>query len=341
MKKTIYAIMTTLVLFPHAWAAGGKPDWVDGNSAKYPRDKFLLGIGQGDDRASAEDRSRAEIARIFSSLVTVNTQVSESETNLKSGEKNDNTFSQNISQNIQTVSKKMLAGVEVVENWQDKGVAQYYALAVLDRAKAMVSVHEKIAEFDLESEQWKEQLDKATEKLPRVKAAMKLLALLKARSELNAELRVLAKKGHGMAGSIDEGSIRGQAAKAVSELEVAVNVSGTSSDQVKTGVVKALNDMGFQAGMGGAQGAADIVVEAAVDSKSLDNDSDDNWKWARSSATVSIKDGKTDKIFVRFDATARQASGNYDEAVRRSLVSLSKKVATQINEAITAYFENL
>ena len=165
---------------------GSRPDWVDGASMEYPRESYLTGVGMADDRATSQDRSRAEISKIFSTMVSVKTNLSETETNLQQNGKSANAFSQSISQDLQTASQKALEGVEIVELWQDQATRNYYALAVLDRAKAIRTVGEKIADFDRQAQRMKSQLDSSSEKLPKVKAAMKILSLLKARASLNS-----------------------------------------------------------------------------------------------------------------------------------------------------------
>lgn len=116
--------------------------------------------------------------------------------------------------------------------------------------------------------------------------------------------------------------------------------SGKGPEYVETGVISGLNKFGFQTKAGKPTEAADIVVEGKVNTEPLTASGDTRWKWARSSATVSVKDGKTGKIFLRFDATDRQASGDYKEAARRSQAELAQKVSTQVQSAITEYFEN-
>ncbi len=222
MKYSLLLLTATLAL--SAQAANSKPDWVDGNSAKYPREHYLLGVGQGDDRQSAEERSRGEISKIFSAQVSVNTNLTATETTIKQGASTQNDFQQSISNSVQTVSKKALEGVEIVEKWQDQATREHYALAVLDRSKALMAVNEKILEFDKQAQQWKSQLDSAGQKLARVKAALKLQAILNARQDLTAELRVLDPGGKAPSSPYDEPSVRAAAAKAISELEVVVYV---------------------------------------------------------------------------------------------------------------------
>ena len=44
---------------------GSEPDWVTYPPAKYPKEKFLTGVGVGNTRSAAEKDARGELARIF------------------------------------------------------------------------------------------------------------------------------------------------------------------------------------------------------------------------------------------------------------------------------------
>ena len=318
-------------------AKPSKPDWVDGPSMEYPRGQYLTGVGMGDERATAEDRARGEIARVFSTAVTVKTHLTESETNTTQGSKSESNFSQAVDQSVETVSQKVLQDVSVVESWKDEAVMKYYALAVLDRAKSKTAFTEKLQEFDKEIAKWKESLDGATERLGRVRAAMKLLAVLKARSELNEALRVVDASGKGLPAPIDEAEVRPQAAKALAALNVFVDLSGEGAKPVATGIIKGLAGTGLQAKVGQSDDA-DITIEATIETTT--SEGKDEWKWARSTATVSLKDARASKTFLQFDAFDREASADSKEAVRRSRLALGKKVSAKVGEAITEYFEN-
>jgi len=339
MKKTIVTLaLLTLGAASSSAKLNPKPEWIDGSSMEYPREKFLTGVGMADDRASAEDRARGEISKIFSTVVTVNTNSSASESTKTSGSKTENAFAQNVSNSVQTASKKALEGVDVVEHWQDDATRQYYALAILDREKGVKALADKIGEFDKQAAQLNASLEKGPE-LSKVKAGLKLLTLLKARQDLNNELRVIDPEGKTLPNPLDEAAIRPKASKAIAGLDVKVILHGDSADEIETGIISGLNQFGLQAQAGTLDSPVDIVVEGNVNTTPM-NVSEPKWKYARSSLTVSLKDGHSQKTFGRFDAYAREASGEYDEAVRRSRVSLGKKAAAQVNEAITAYFEN-
>jgi len=222
MKK----ILPILILLACAATAGakGKPDWVDGASSAFPREQYLTGVGSADDRSTAQERARAEISKIFTSQMNVVTNSMSSESTVQvTGKKDQNSFSQSVAMNVENVSKKLLEGVEIHENWQDEASRVYYALAILDKSKAVSAVTDKIADMDAQVKQYYAQMVQATDKLPRVKAAMKLLTLFKARKDLESDLRVL--DGKGMPDPVDEAAVKAAAAKALEEIEIVVDIN--------------------------------------------------------------------------------------------------------------------
>jgi len=318
---------------------GAKPAWADGDTSEYPKEGYLTGVGTADERASAEDRARSEISKIFTVTVTATTSDVMSETTSASGKgKDQSSFSQAVSQDVQTVSNKVLEDVTIAETWQDPATRRFYALAILQRDKAAMALKEKLSDLDKQALVWQKQLDGASDRLGRVKAAMKLMTLLKARDGLNADLRVVSASGSGESAPFDAAGLAPKAAKALAELDVAVDM-GAGSDEVATGVIQALNGLGLQARAGSAGADADVSVEGSVQSAPEAGDGS-AWKWARCAATVSVKDARAGKIFLRFDASERQASADYAKAERRSREAMAKKVAAKIREGVAAYFEN-
>ncbi|MDE2237104.1 MAG: hypothetical protein KGK30_04390, partial [Elusimicrobia bacterium] len=127
-------------------------------------------------------------------------------------------------------------------------------------------------------------------------------------------------------------------AKAVAALDVSVAISGEGSSELETGVIEGLNAFGLQA-LQGASRDADLEVAGRLSSVPMQGDGS-QWKWARSNATITLKDGHSGKVVSQFDASDREASSDYGEAVRRSRVELAKLVSGKLSGAITAYFEN-
>ncbi len=322
---------------PKSSSGGSRPAWVEGESPKWPRARFVLGVGNGDDEGTAADRGRAEISRVFSSAVSVDTTVDESETSLSSGGRTNTSFSSTVAQTVRTASKKMLEGVEIVERWKDGASARYYALAVLDKAKAMGAVAEKTAALDADAAQWKSRLDAAGDKFERAKAAAKLSALLKGRLDLENDRRVLG--GGPLAATVDASAAKAAAAKALAALDVVVIATGDHASELETGIVSGLVANGLMARRGAPGDKGDIVVESSSSAQTVEG-GDARWKWSRGSATVTLKDGREDKTFARFEVFERQAAADPGEARRRAASALAQKAAEKTSAAITEFFSN-
>lgn len=317
--------------------SGPRPAWVEGESPRWPRAANVLGVGSGDDEESAADRARGEISRVFSSNVAVDTTVDESEANLTSGGKTSTSFSQLVAQKIQTASKKMLEGTEIVERWKDAATGRYYALAVLNKSKALQAVTEKTTALDADAAQWKASLDAAGDKFSRAKAAAKLAALLKGRLDLENDRRVLG--GGTLASTVDVSAAKAAAAKALAALDVVVASTGDGADALETGIVSGLAAAGLTAKRGNPGDKGDIVVESQSATAPVTG-GDERWKWSRATATVTMKDGREDKTFSRFDVSERQASADAGEARRRAVAALAKKASAKVADAINEFFQN-
>ncbi len=316
---------------------GPRPAWVEGESPRWPRAQNVLGVGSADDEEGAADRARGEISRVFSSAVSVDTTLEESEANLTQGGKTTSSFSQQVAQNIRTASKKILEGVEIVERWKDKAASRFYALAVLNKGKAMAAVAEKTQALDADAQQWKTKMDAAGDKFERAKAAAKLGALLKGRLDLENDRRVLG--GGTFPSTVDVSAAKAAAAKALAELDVVVIATGDHSAELETGIVTGLVASGLMAKRGNPGDKGDMVVESVSGAQTVEG-GDARWKWSRATATVTLKDGRDDKTFSRFDVTDRQASADAGEARRRAASGLAKKAAEKVSEAITDFFQN-
>ncbi len=318
-------------------SGGPRPQWVEGESPKWPRARYVLGVGSGDDEGSAADRGRGEISRVFKSDVSVDTTVDEAESTLNQGGATTTSFSQMVAQKVRTASQKMLEGVEVVERWRDASTSRYYALAVLDKAKAMSAVTEKTEALDAEAAQWKTQLDAASGKFERAKAAAKLSTLLKGRLELENDRRVLG--GGNFPSGVDAAAAKSAAARALAALDVVVVVEGDGSSELETGVVSGLAAAGLTAKRGNPGDAGDLVIEASSETRPVEG-GDERWKFNRANATITLKDGREGKAFARFDASDRQASADPKEARRRALTGLAKAASEKVTGAINEFFAN-
>jgi len=318
-----------------------KPSWIDGSSIEYPSGLYLTGVGSSDSHNSAGNAARAEISKIISSRVTVNENVSEAEGTKTLNGQSKNTFSQSVSQAIEVASQKVLRGVKIAFYWENPVTKNYYAFAVMDRQQAGQALTDKISVLDGEMRQWDGSLGSASDKFARARAAMKISALIKARSHLASELQVISVLGQIPPAPIDEARSKVQIANALSALAVSVSISGENASLIETGIVQGLNGLGIPADSSSLIGAPDILIKGQVENSRLDH-LPPPWKWGRAVVMVSLEDAHDGKIFSQFDLSDREASSiSRAEAVDRADSSLGNKISTKIRNAISVYFEDL
>ncbi len=314
-----------------------RPNWIENWSVQYPSDAYLAGVGVGYSQASAEDFARGEIAKIFSAQVNVQESASQSETD-QSGAKGElSSLTSSASQNVKTISHKVLKGAVIAADWQDPSSKQYYALAVLDRQKASASVSQQINDLDSQINQLKSAMSQAATKLAKAKSAMGIVAALAKRRELSAELRVVGQSGESIPPPVGAAAAQDGAQKALASLNVAVNIQGDDSGEITTGIIQGLGRLGILARPAQAnEPKLDIAVTGSIFT-AQENLGDSPWKRARSEADIRVKDALNSKTIAAIRPSAREDSRDYQTAQERSLESLARTCAQQIESALSDY----
>lgn len=129
----------------------GAPDWVN-EGTQILNDKggrLFHGIGQaplmGDESlqiSTADNRARAEVARILSSFIDVANKDYGSAT----GAGGEMVSQQSISRQIESLTKTNLSGCEIIGHWRDKKSGNIYSIAELDleQVKRIVAANQQM-----------------------------------------------------------------------------------------------------------------------------------------------------------------------------------------------------
>jgi hypothetical protein len=138
-----------VLLWSAACAGGrGQPDWLDGSAEAFPRERYLIGVGEGDDLDAARDRARAEIARIFEVRIEDAVVDRSEEVAVLEGAHRRSSIVERIAVETRTSTRAELEGVEIAETWRDSASRRVYALAVLDARRAHRRLLEQAAELE-------------------------------------------------------------------------------------------------------------------------------------------------------------------------------------------------
>ncbi len=312
--------------------AAPRPDWVDGMPAGFPRDRYLVAVGDADDRNTAEARARAGIAAFFESRVAAVAQVRESEGRATSGKAELRVASIAARQEVTSATAKLLEGVEIADAWTDPA-GHVHALAVLERARAVDVLRRRLAEVDGEVAALAARLGEDTAPVPRARIAHRLVTAAARRGPLVADLRLLdpAAEPAAPAGAADA---RAGAERALSAVAVGIRVGGDDGERLRTAAARAVVATGMRAVTGRGPHDLDVAVEveAAAPVKT------DGWTVARLTARVVVLDARREMV-VSFVETAKGTSGRPDEAARRAGESLAARLEERLHGELSARLE--
>ena len=314
------------------------PDWVEGSSSSYPSAAYIIGTGSADDMDTAKDRARGEISKVFSADIKAETSVYESERNVSAGGKSSNEYSIAAGEDIRTVSKKTLEGIEIAEVWQDKNSFRWYALAVLERAKIRRIYSEKLEETEEQINLYAGHMDAAENNMDRAMAALKVKNLMKTRDMLVKDLKVIG--GSGAVSGIDNVSaVKTKAEQAIAALGIYVEVVPANS-RVAAEIAKTLVSLGMKV----SESASNIDIRVACEAEMQpmqDPSRGSRWKWCTGEASVKLTDVRAGKSFLDFNASSKEAFVSEAGAKANAEKALGRSIGKKINEAIENYFAGM
>ena len=176
-----------------------RPAWIDGVSPEYPAGQYLTGVGQADNRAAAEDRAYAALARIFKAEVSAQSKDWESYLVVEQRGTSRDERRLTLDQLTQVSTDKVLENAKIVDRWYDAKKNLYYALGGMHRAQAETAFMERMNDLDHAVRSDVEEAHQTSEKLGKVRALRRAARNLVLRETYNADLRVIRASGQGTA----------------------------------------------------------------------------------------------------------------------------------------------
>jgi hypothetical protein len=301
-----------------------QPDWITGEALEWPRHRYVTGVGVAEDRATSEDRARAEISRVFVTRVVSTTSAYSSEATRTDRVGSLTLREGMVSDDTRTATSKELVGVEIAASWQDPTSRQHYSLAILDRDTARRRLLELVAALDAEAASSMVAL-RSEDRVMSALAAIQLKRLARAQDPLIADLRIVAPR-YGETPQVQ--ALKQELGRVLGRVRLRVTVSGDVDKVIEAGVLKGLAAAGLTGA--GADAAVEPDLEVPVEVVREDLGTSDGWKWARSSVTLSVRAVASKQVLVQLYETDRQASQTAAEAARRSLKGVSDRVVAGI-----------
>ncbi|MCK9583026.1 MAG: LPP20 family lipoprotein [Endomicrobiales bacterium] len=189
MKKIFLALICTLVILSPLFAK--TPDWVNGESKLYPKDKYIIGIGIGKNIDEARSAARAEIAKTFGATITQKTNDTIKEIGFSDENGKNVTIQLETQANTQVSTNQVLNGIEVQETWTNPKGGSIYALAVLEKVKMKAALSEELLGYENTLNFELEEANKPYGAVEKVRSYTRMLLAIKERNGVYAKMRVL------------------------------------------------------------------------------------------------------------------------------------------------------
>ena len=315
---------------------GKRPDWIDGDSAQYPSSQYLTGVGYSPDRKSAEDKARAEIAKIFFSKIDSRTRSYQDYLQTTSKGKSDIKETFSIEEITKVSTQKVLSGVRISHVYQETGPEPiFYALAVLDRDQSAKILRDKIHQLDQGIKGLLNRAEGEGDMLAKVKYLKQSIQRHVLREAYDAELRIVSPSGGGISSPIHFTEIKSRLESILlRDFLIGVSVKGSRAVEIQEALVQGLNQQGFS--IGEDLSRAKVLVRGAVEIKVLDRESPE-WKYVQWRAHFDLVDKVGGSVFGSVSKTGREGHRSLPQAENRAVRKIRKALTTEISEEMRRY----
>lgn len=346
-------LSTTLIglLLQAGMAIAAKaPDWVKGSSSFYPQGQYLIGVGDGDTRDSAEQKAYTKIALIFKAEIAGKTQEWEKYLQVESKGKTQVERQVSIDQLTKVSTDKVLENAKIAETWFDEKAKLHYALAVIDRAQATTALKERITNLDTKAEEQMAEAGKTTDKLNKIKNFRRAIKTLMLREAYNTDLRIVNPKGTGIDPTISLVKATNEMEKLLREgFAISVEVSGSQAEMVRKSIIEGLNREGLSvqgAAAGGAGGGfeeieegpkkPDLLIKGEVVIWKADIP-DPTWKYVRWCADFQVVETKGKKIMGAVAKSGKEGHLTVDEAALKAIRAMQPELISELAKNVANY----
>jgi len=326
-------LLLILALVAACSTPGSKqPDWINAASRDYPANAYLLGRGQSDNRALAQDRARADLSKIFQLRV-----IEESEDTVKFESqdlavKEAGKTTSSASRYITTQTDQIVAGIRIAELWQDPVNKQFHALAVLDRNQTANDLRQAIQNQDTATEHEINFARQQPNLFSQLGHASQAIAIQASRYENQRMLKIIEPAGMGIPPVYNLAGLRADRDNLLQRVHIELQVLNDPLGGIEPILQGALAKTGFQHT---TSNKADYRLEADLQ---LDGFTDDKgWYWYRGTLQINLlsqMDGQSQGSH-RWDI--KVAAQNPDIAAQRARDSIDKTLSAELRDVIIGF----
>lgn len=335
--KRLYFVSAVLIILltPFVSLAEMKPDWVDGQGISYPEKQYLVGLGYGNTRETAEKNAYAAISKIFSARITSISKDYERYSQIKSTGKTETKDEINIEQFVEITTNKFLGNITVAETWYDIKGMVYYVLAVINRAKAGNSLKDQIRSLDLQIEEIIKKSRENTDKIQKIRNMKGAIKRLIQRNIYNADLRVINLSGKGIDCPISLTAVNTELDNFLkNNFVIGVEVTGEQEGDVKDAIIEGLNKIGLSVAITGQ--TEDLIVKGEIEFKEVYIKTP-GFKFVQWMANFKLIDKSTDIVIGSINRSGKEGHLTIKEAKERALKTIQEEIVSEVSKQLAEF----
>ncbi len=327
MKILFLVFIFTQTIFPQEKF----PEWITNPTNKYSEILFLIGIGSGDTKKDAEKNAIANLSLIFESKINVK-ETFETKHEETFSDENPNFKTQTkVNKNIQLTSSQNLLNVKFGEFYIDNS-GKNYVLCYIDRIETskiyldkIINNEEKILYY---IEKYKNEIDSVTK--------YAILNIAKKNCEENVPLlfqhRIISNIKIETKYNYEE--ILNLSSIVAKKISFSIFLENDGEKKITNKIASILNSFGFVVNEN-----AIFSINGKVDFNEIEVQQKQE-KFVRWNILLNVSDNKNNSI-INFSDKGRDAHLTIDEAKERAIKSIEKKLETNFDKKISAFFESL
>lgn len=349
LRRGAGCVLGCFILAGCSWFGGqGKPAWIDGVSPEYPPAQYLTGVGQGDNRAVAEDQAYASLARIFKAEVSAQSKDWESYLVIEQRGQSRDERRLTLDNLTRVSTDKVLENVKIVDRWYDPRKGLHYALAGMNRPQAEAAFAERMTELDRSVQSDVEEARRTSDKLAKVRGLRRAVRNLVLRETYNADLRVIRPSGQGTAAPYRVQELTRELDEFLSSnLVLAVSVTGDQVEPVQRALTEGLLKEGLQVasrppeggprtGGNGAPAAPELLIRGMVRVWPVDI-RDPQFTYVRWCSDFEVVDLTTQRVVGAISKGGKEGHLSEREATAKVVRVMQQDMTSDVAKAIAAH----
>lgn len=325
-----------------------QPAWVEGTSADYSPQQYLLGMGQADSQPGAVERAYGAVAKVFKAQVNVQSRDWESFLLLENRGKSSTERRLTLDQLTRVTTDKVLENVRILDTWHNRRAGIHYALAGMNRAQAEAAMLERIAELDTMIETEIQEARRTQDKLARVKNLRRAMKNLLLREAYNTDLRIIRTSGRGVDPAYRVADLTTELEQFLaSSLVTGVEVTGEQAEPIRRAVIEGLIREGLpvtartvsDAGVPGGQDASkapELLAKGTVRLWEADVP-DRQFRYVRWCSDFVIVEVATQRVVGAVSRSGREGHLTVEEAMAKAVRVMQQEVTSDLAKTVAGY----